>query len=123
MVPESAIDTSINENLNNGESPSIFKVRHLWYITTAIILCSALYYQDIILDLLGQPTPNWSVFLITHDLHLFFFSVPLLYAAYVYRVRGIITTSIIVLLIFVPRVVLDTSYLEPFYRAWLYHTR
>jgi PAS domain S-box-containing protein len=72
------------------------------------------------MDLIGQPTPSWSVFLITHDLHLFFFSIPLLYAAYVFRVKGIITTGIVVLLVFIPRAVLNPSYLEPFNRAVLF---
>jgi PAS domain S-box-containing protein len=60
------------------------------------------------------------VFLITHDFYLFFFSVPLLYAAYVFRVKGVLTTGIVVLLVFIPRAALNTSYLEPFNRAALF---
>jgi PAS domain S-box-containing protein len=122
MVTESAINTTTTEKVRNGRLPSIFRIRCTWYITAAMILCAVLYYQDIILDLMGQPTPGWSVFLISHDLHLFFFSVPLLYAAYVFRVNGIITTGIVVLLIFIPRAAINASYLEPFYRALLFTT-
>jgi PAS domain S-box-containing protein len=120
MVTESVIDTTANKKVHENESMSILKIPHIWYITTIMILCSVLYYLDIIMDLVGQPTPGWNVFLITHDFYLFFFSVPMLYAGYVFRVKGIITTGIAALLIFIPRAALNTSYLEPFNRAVLF---
>ena len=90
---------------------------HIWYIAILTIACSILYYLDVILDLWGLPNPGWSIFLITHDVHLLLFTIPLLYAAYVFRIRGIVVTGIILILIFMPRAIFLAPYLEPLYRA------
>ena len=122
MVNESTVDTTETEKVHDSDLMNIFRSRHIWYITTLMFLCSILYYLDIILDLAGLPTPSWSLFLISHDLYLLFLSVPLLYAAYMFRIRGIVITSITAFVIFIPRAVINTSYLEPFYRAVLFTT-
>lgn len=90
---------------------------HIWYIAILMIVCSILYYLDVILDLVELPNPGWSVFLMAHNLHLLLFSIPLLYAAYVFRIRGIVVTGVVLALIFIPRAIFAAPYLEPLFRA------
>jgi hypothetical protein len=60
-----------------------------------MIACSILNYLDFILDFMNMPSPEWHVFLMTHELCLFLFSIPLLYAAYVFGLRGILISSVV----------------------------
>lgn len=111
---------AITDNSRDSISLNVLRNPKLWYVTSMMIVCSTLYYLDVILDFVGMANPSWSVFLITHDLHLFLFSIPLLYAAYVFRVRGIIVTGTILMLIFIPRAIISAPYLEPLFRAVLF---
>lgn len=116
MAKELTISTT--DNFHTSKSPpGTWLNSHTWYIAIMMIVCSMVYYMDIILDIAGLPSPGWNVFLIDHELHLLLFSIPLLYTAYVYRVRGIIITGVILILIFVPRAIFSVPYLEPFFRA------
>jgi PAS domain S-box-containing protein len=104
----------------DNKSPGIRITHHIWYISIIMILCSVLYYQDVILDLMGSPSPGWSIYFITHDLHLLLFSIPLLYAAYVFRMRGVVITGIITMLVYVPRAIFTAPYLEGYFRAMMF---
>ena len=75
------------------------------------------YNLDVILDIAGLPSPAWSVFFSSHDLYLLLFSIPLLYAAYVFRIRGIVITGIIAVLILIPGAMFSAPYLAPLLRA------
>jgi PAS domain S-box-containing protein len=120
MAKELVGTVTVTDNTRDSKSPSALRNPHVWYVTAIMIVCSILYYLNVILDLVGLPNPGWSVFLGTHDLHLFLFSIPLLYAAYVFRVQGILIAGLILILIFIPRAIFATPYLEPFFRALLF---
>lgn len=107
-----AIDRAHKSKSSNARRNS-----HIWYITIMMIACSILYFLDVILDFVGLPSPGWSVFFITHDLYLLLFSIPLLYAAYVFGIRGIVITGAIFVLIFITRAIFSSAYLEPLFRA------
>jgi len=80
---------------------------HLWYIVILMIACSILQYLDFILDFMNMPSPEWHIFLTTHELYLFLFSIPLLYAAYVFRLGGVLISGVTaILLTSVPDVML-----------------
>jgi PAS domain S-box-containing protein len=103
---------------HDSRSSNARRISHIWYITIIMIACLILYYLDVILDFVGLPNPDWGVFLITHDLPLLLFSIPLLYAAYVFRLRGIaVVTGVTLVLIFIPHAMFSASYLEPLLRA------
>jgi len=107
-----AIDRAHKSKSSNARRNS-----HIWYITIMMIACSILYFLDIILDFMGLPSPGWSVFFVTHDVYLLLFSIPLLYAAYVFGIRGIVITGAIFVLIFIPRAIFSAPHLEPLLRA------
>lgn len=83
---------------------------HLWYIVILMIACSMLQYLDFILDFMNMPSPEWHIFLMTHELYLFLFSIPLLYAAYVFRLRGILISGMTALVLTSVPDVLLTGY-------------
>jgi PAS domain S-box-containing protein len=110
-------ETTININPDTISS-NTRKTSHIWYISIIMIACSLLYYLDVILDFMGLPNPAWSVFMINHDLYLLLFSIPLLYAAYVFRIKGLaIVTGVILVIIFIPNSILSASYLDSVLRA------
>ncbi|MFC2050234.1 PAS domain-containing protein [Chloroflexota bacterium] len=77
----------------------VWRNSHLWYIVILMIACSILIYLDFILDFMNLSSPGWHVFLTTHELYLFLFSIPLLYAAYVFGLRGILIGGVTVILL------------------------
>ncbi|GEM_PF-2305417 len=86
---------------------NIWRNPHLWYIVILMIACSMLNYLDFILDFTNLSSPGWHVFLTTHELYLFLFSIPLLYAAYVFGLRGVLLSGVAAILLnSVPDVIL-----------------
>ena len=100
----------MTENLGAApmrQTGNIWRNPHLWYIVILIAACSMLNYLDLILDFTNMSSPEWHVFLATHELYLFLFSIPLLYAAYVFGLRGILISGVAALLLnTVPDVIL-----------------
>jgi PAS domain S-box-containing protein len=85
----------------------IWRNSHFWYIFVLMIACSILNYLDFILDFMNLSSPGWHAFSTTHELYLFLFSIPLLYAAYVFGLRGVLISGVAaVLLNSVPDVML-----------------
>jgi PAS domain S-box-containing protein len=115
MIQELA-GTAVNR-AHNSKPSNARRNYHILYLTIMMIACSVLYFLDIILDFMGLPSPGWSVFFITHDVYLLLFSIPLLYAAYVFGIRGIVITGVICVLVFIPRAILSAPYFEPLFRA------
>jgi len=63
---------------------------HLWYITVIMIVLAVFYYLPNIITLMGGEVPNWVILNMPHDLHRSLFSIPVLYAAYKFRIKGVI---------------------------------
>ncbi|MBC8274434.1 MAG: PAS domain S-box protein [Chloroflexi bacterium] len=72
----------------------VWRNPHLWYIVILMIACLMLHYLDFILDFMNLSSPEWHVVLTTHELYLFLFSIPLLYAAYVFGLRGVLISGV-----------------------------
>ena len=90
------------ENLVGNQTKrvrTIWRNPHLWYIVILMIACSVLLYLDFILDFMNAPTPQWHIILSTHELYLFLFSIPILYAAYVFGLAGVLICGVTSLLL------------------------
>jgi signal transduction histidine kinase len=98
----------------------VWKNPHLWYITTIMIACTIFYYLDTILKLIGWPRLQWEVLYTVHDLHRLLFFIPVVYAAYIFRVKGAIVTTLISMLIFLPRAISISPYPEPILRPMVF---
>lgn len=120
MAKELVGNTPVIDITPDKRSLNALRNPHIWYITAIMIACSMLYYLDVILDHAELATPNWMVYFITRDLHLVLFAIPLLYAAYVFRIKGIAIITGISMLLFAPRAVFTAPYLDPFFRAVIF---
>jgi len=86
------------------------KRNHLLYITIMMVVLSIFYYLSSIIALVGGEAPNWFILNMPHDLHRSLFFIPVLYAAYKFRIKGTIVTTVISLLIFLPRALFISPY-------------
>ena len=103
-------------NADNPHPSAVWKNAHLWYIAIILMACSLFYYLDSIADALGWATPQWSILSMPHDFHRFLFAIPVLYASYIFRVRGAVITCLISMAIFLPHTLSISPYAEPLFR-------
>ena len=96
------------------------KVVHLVILTGILVIVTLLYYLGEFVNLLGNSALNWGYSLTVHDLHRLLFLVPIIYAAYVFRIRGAIALTLICFLIFLPRALLISPYPDPLLRVIIY---
>jgi PAS domain S-box-containing protein len=108
------------DNIRHHLPITVWKNPHLWYITTIMIACTIFYYLDTILELIGWSRLQWEVLYTVHDLHRLLFFIPVVYAAYIFRVKGAIVTTLISMLIFLPRAILISPYPEPLLRPMVF---
>ena len=108
------------DNMRNHKSVALWRNPHLWYVIIMMIACSIFYYLDSIIDFMGWTNPQWSIFYTVHDLHRFLFLIPVLYAAYIFRVRGAIAVALISIPIFLPRALFISPYPDALLRPILF---
>jgi signal transduction histidine kinase len=93
--------------------------RHLLILTALMVLCIFQYYID------QTPLANTaffsnSFFTGVHDINRVLFLIPIIYAALVFRVRGSLITSLIFLVVVLPRALLISPYPDPVLRALVF---
>jgi len=110
------MSNAIMKMANIRHHRALWRNPHLWYITAIMIACSIFYYVDVIIELMGWPKPLGGILYTVHDLHRVLFFIPVLYAAYIFRLRGVIVTALISLLVFLPRAMFISPYPESLLR-------
>jgi len=98
----------------------VWRNPHLWCITTIMGTLTVLYYLPSILHHMNMITPNWFIFDVPHDLHRNLFFLPVLYAVYKFRTKGVIATVSISTIIFIPHALLISPYLSSLLRPTLF---
>lgn len=88
-----------------------------WIAPALFAAGAVLYFADIILAMSGVSAPGWQEYYVNRGLYLIFFSVPFLYCAYIYRVRGVIASIITLVVIFGLRVVSVYPDMLPFVKS------
>jgi len=96
---------------------AVCKNRHLWYITAIMMVYAIFYYLDTIIDIMGWTKPQWGVLYMVHDLHRLLFLIPVLYAAYIFRLRGVVVTVLIAMLVFLPHAVFLSTHTDAVLRV------
>ena len=104
-------------HIHNQRFIAVCKNRHLWYITTIMMVYAIFYYLDTIIDVMGWTKPQWGVLYMVHDLHRLLFLIPVLYAAYIFRLRGVIVTVLIAMLVFLPHAVFLSTHTDAVLRV------
>jgi len=96
-------------NLSGGGS--------LWVAVCLFAGIAILYFSDIILSVFGVSAPGWQEYFINRGLYLILFAVPLLYCAYVFRIRGVVVSVITYIVLFGLRVFYEYPNMLPFYKS------
>ncbi len=103
----------------NGGATSGVRSPHFWIITALMAFFTFLYYVD--QTPLVEVTPfNYTFFSGVHDIHRILFVVPIVYAAFMFRVWGSLVTSFVFLCVVMPRALLFSPYPDPLLRALLF---
>ncbi len=94
---------------------------HLWIIAALMAILAISYYADHFNISTWLP---WGKELLTteyiHDLHRALFLIPMLYAATIFRFRGALVASIIVLCVVLPRSLFISPHPDPMLRAVIF---
>jgi len=93
-----------------GKPTSVIRSIHIYFVAALIIILSLTYYADY-LDLKWLPLFDRffrSEYL--HDLHRALFLIPMLYAAVIFRFKGAVLVSVIVLGAVLPRAIFISPY-------------
>jgi len=93
---------------------------HTFFLTFLFGYYALLYYFGEIVDFLGLEVLRWDFFYGIHDIHRFFFLVPIVYAGYVFRVKGAILLTIASLIVFLPRAIIITPFPDPTTRTIIF---
>lgn len=75
-----------------------------------------LYYFGELIDYFGWEALRWDFFYAVHDIHRLFFLAPIIYAGYVFRVKGAVVTTLAAVIVFLPRALVLSPFPEPMTR-------
>jgi len=81
---------------------------------------AVLYYFGEIADIVGWDFVNWDFLYGVHDIQRLLFLVPILYAAYFFRVKGALSITLVSFIVFLPRAFMMSPYTDPLLRPVLF---
>jgi len=82
--------------------------------------CTLFYYLGELVDLLGGGDLHWRFLYGVHDVQRSLFLIPIIYAGYVFRIRGALIVSAAALAVFMPRAFLISPYADAVLRPVLF---
>ena len=80
-------------------------------------ICTLLYYFGELVDFAGWESLRWDFFYGVHDIHRLFFLAPIIFAGYIFRVKGAVITTIAALIVFLPRASIISPFPDPILRT------
>jgi two-component system NtrC family sensor kinase len=116
---EESIESKVASWLPQSRATEGVGSPHFWIITALLALLTFVYYVAQT-PLVNVPPFNSSFFTTVHDLHRTLFLIPIIYAAWVFRVRGSLITSFVFLCVVLPRALLFSPYPEAIARSLLF---
>jgi integral membrane sensor domain MASE1 len=107
-----------------GEVQRITKVFKLlgnrsFQIVILALLClyyPIIYYFGELIDHFGWEGLRWDFFYTVHDIHRVVFLIPILFAAYYFKIKGGVITTIFAFAVFLPRGLFLSQYPDPLNR-------
>jgi len=108
---------STSPGQKDGGTVNRFGGGRLWGTVCLFAACAILYFADIILSVFNVAAPVWQQFYVDRGLYLIVSAIPVLYCSYVYRVRGVIISAIILVTIFGLRAIYTYPEMLPFYKS------
>jgi len=102
---------------------AVLRSRDLYLFCIMIALfgiCTLLYYFGELVDFAGWEALRQDFFYTVHDIHRLFFLGPIIYAGYIYRVKGAVLVTIAAFIVFLPRALFISTFPDPVLRAVLF---
>ena len=94
---------------------------YFFYILIALLaICTLFYYFGELVDFAGWEALRLNFFYSVHDVHRLFFLAPIIYAGYIYRVKGAVFVTIAAFIVFLPRALFVSHFPDPVLRAGLF---
>ncbi|MFC1943622.1 ATP-binding protein [Chloroflexota bacterium] len=75
------------------------------------------YYFGELVDFAGWETLRWEFFYGVHDIHRLFFLIPIIYAGYIFRVKGAVIVTLAAFIVFLPRALVISPFADPILRV------
>ena len=88
-------------------------------LTILVLLCvyyPIIYYFSELVDHFGWEALHWQFFYTIHDIHRVVFLLPICFAAYCFRIKGAVITTIFAFAVFLPRGIALSPYPDPMSR-------
>jgi len=76
-----------------------------------------IYYFGELIDFAGWESLRWDFFYGVHDIHRLFFLIPIIYAGYVFRVKGATIVTLAAFIVFLPRALVISPFTDPITRT------
>jgi PAS domain-containing protein len=102
---------------------ALIKIRHsgrLFILPMLLLLCTLFYYFGELVDWAAWDSIRWQFFYGIHDVHRLLFLAPIIYAAYIARVKGAVLITVVSLMIFLPRAFIISPFPDPLLRMALF---
>lgn len=110
------IAAKVSSWLWNNKTTRGVRSGHLWAIVCLMALLTFFYYVGQT-PLVHHSPFNSTFFIADHDLLRVLFFIPLIYGALIFRVRGVLFTSLVFLCIILPRALFFSPYPDPLIRT------
>jgi len=92
----------------------------LCILIALFVLCTLFYYFGELVDFAGWEALHLNFFYDVHDIHRLLFLAPIIYAGYVYRVKGAVFVTIAAFVIFLPRALFISPFNDAVLRTVLF---
>lgn len=92
----------------------------LYALVSLFGICTLFYYFGELVDYAGWETLRWEFFYGVHDIQRLFFLAPIIYAGYIFRVKGAVIVTIAAFIVFMPRAFMISPFPDPVLRPVLF---
>jgi PAS domain S-box-containing protein len=96
------------------------KIKHIGILFGMFTACALFYYAGEINDYFRLGVSHYWIFYTVHDLHRVFFLLPILYASYLFRLKGAVVANLLTFLLLMPRALFFSTFPDPVLRAILF---
>ena len=94
---------------------------YLFYILVSLFgMCTLFYYFGELIDFTGWESLRQGFFYGVHDIQRLFFLAPIIYAGYIYRVKGAVIVTVAAFTAFLPRALTLSPFPDPVLRIVLF---
>jgi signal transduction histidine kinase len=96
------------------------QILHIVILFCIYVVITFFYYFNEFVGLMGISSYTWEISSSVHELHRLLFLIPIIYTAYIFRVKGALISTLVSFLIFLPRALFISPYPDPLLRVIIF---